>query len=144
MRRKNPFIQNSGMQLITVPARQIRRSASRPSYHAHNAPSTSALVKIKAKPMPPRSKVLPIPDPRRERARVLESFDPNRFDREGILTEAAPGRARAMATRWRWPPDSSPGCLSRYAASMPTQRSWKAASGSPRAGNQTACRRLAS
>ena len=27
----------------------------------------------------------------RERARVLESFDPDRFDREGILTEAAPG-----------------------------------------------------
>lgn len=32
---------------------------------------------------------VPIPDPRRERARVLRRFD--RFDRSGVLTEAAPG-----------------------------------------------------
>ena len=34
---------------------------------------------------------IPIPDPRRERARVLRSFDGEDFDREGELVEAAPG-----------------------------------------------------
>lgn len=34
---------------------------------------------------------IPIPDPRRERARVLQNFDPEQFDRDGILTEVSPG-----------------------------------------------------
>ncbi len=34
---------------------------------------------------------IPIPDPRRERARVLQNFDDTRFDREGELTEVFPG-----------------------------------------------------
>ncbi|MBD5151438.1 MAG: ABC transporter ATP-binding protein [Oscillibacter sp.] len=34
---------------------------------------------------------IPIPDPRRERARVLQNFDAVRFDRDGILTEVSPG-----------------------------------------------------
>ena len=33
---------------------------------------------------------IPIPDPRRERARVLREFDPARFDRNGRLVEVAP------------------------------------------------------
>lgn len=33
---------------------------------------------------------IPIPDPRRERARVLQSFDGDRFDRDGILVQASP------------------------------------------------------
>ena len=33
---------------------------------------------------------IPIPDPRRERARTLHSFDASQFDREGVLTEVAP------------------------------------------------------
>lgn len=34
---------------------------------------------------------IPIPDPRRERARVSQSFDPARFCREGRLREVSPG-----------------------------------------------------
>ena len=34
---------------------------------------------------------IPIPDPRRERARVLQNFDAARFDRDGVLTEVSPG-----------------------------------------------------
>ena len=34
---------------------------------------------------------IPIPDPRRERARVLRTFDVSRFDREGELVEVSPG-----------------------------------------------------
>ncbi len=56
---------------------------------------TAPTAELFRNPLHPYTKALlsaiPIPDPRRERARVLESFDPNRFDREGILTEAAPG-----------------------------------------------------
>ena len=33
---------------------------------------------------------IPIPDPRRERARTLQEFDPAQFDREGALVEVAP------------------------------------------------------
>ena len=33
---------------------------------------------------------IPIPDPCRERARTLHTFDPAQFDREGTLTEVAP------------------------------------------------------
>ena len=36
--------------------------------------------------------------------------------------------ARAMATRWRMPPDSSGGYLSRYVGSRPTYLSWNSAS----------------
>ena len=32
---------------------------------------------------------IPIPDPRRERARTLHTFDPAQFDREGALVEVA-------------------------------------------------------
>lgn len=34
---------------------------------------------------------IPIPDPRRERARKLQNFDDAQFDREGLLTEVSPG-----------------------------------------------------
>ena len=34
---------------------------------------------------------IPIPDPRRERARILQSFDALQFEREGELTEVSPG-----------------------------------------------------
>ena len=34
---------------------------------------------------------IPIPDPQRERARVLQDFDSDRFDREGVLAEVSPG-----------------------------------------------------
>ena len=34
---------------------------------------------------------IPIPDPRQERARVLQNFDAARFDRDGVLTEVSPG-----------------------------------------------------
>lgn len=34
---------------------------------------------------------IPIPDPRRERARVLQTFDPGQFERDGVLTEVSPG-----------------------------------------------------
>ena len=34
---------------------------------------------------------IPIPDPRRERARVLREFDPAQFDRDGELIEVSPG-----------------------------------------------------
>ena len=33
---------------------------------------------------------IPIPDPCRERARTLHTFDPAQFDREGALTEVTP------------------------------------------------------
>lgn len=34
---------------------------------------------------------IPIPDPRRERARIWQPFDPAGFDRDGALVEVAPG-----------------------------------------------------
>ena len=34
---------------------------------------------------------IPIPDPRLERARVLQEFDPSLFDRSGVLTEISAG-----------------------------------------------------
>lgn len=34
---------------------------------------------------------IPIPDPRLERARVLREFDPELFEREGVLAEVSPG-----------------------------------------------------
>ncbi len=56
---------------------------------------TAPTAELFRNPLHPYTKALlsaiPIPDPRRERARVLEPFDPDRFDREGVLAEAAPG-----------------------------------------------------
>lgn len=34
---------------------------------------------------------IPIPDPRRERARPAQCFDTGKFDRDGVLTEVSPG-----------------------------------------------------
>lgn len=56
---------------------------------------TAPSQELFAKPLHPYTQALlssiPIPDPRRERARKLQNFDAAQFDREGTWTEATPG-----------------------------------------------------